>query len=255
MLERLNRFQQRHRVLALPVAVSKRFGEHDGSRLAATVSYYSFFSVFPLMLVFVTVLGIVLKDNDELRRELIDGAVGRIPLIGSQLGEDTMPGSGWVLFIGLATAIWAGLAAVSALQHGLNIVEDVPVHQRPNFVMKRVRALAFLVLFGVGICLSTVASNVATIFDVGWAHGDRSASPARSSSTRHAADDVLRAPGTTDAVAPAAPRGVGRRRAARLVAVAGELHRASLPRRRRRHQPARSPRSSPCSAGSTSSAA
>ena len=171
VLDRLNRLQQRHRVLALPVAVSKRFSEHDGSRLAATVSYYSFFSVFPLMLVFVTVLGIVLKDNDELRRELIDGAVGRIPLIGSQLGEDTVPGSGWVLVIGLATAIWAGLAAVSALQHGLNIVEDVPVHQRPNFVIKRVRALAFLVLFGVGICLSTIASNVATIFDVGWATG------------------------------------------------------------------------------------
>ena len=39
-----------------------------------TVSYYSFFSVFPLMLVFVTVLGIVLEDNDELREDLIDGA-------------------------------------------------------------------------------------------------------------------------------------------------------------------------------------
>jgi membrane protein len=170
-LARLDRFQQRRPVLGVPIAVSKRFGEHDGSRLAATVSYYSFFSVFPLMLVFVTVLGIVLEDNDELREDLIDGAVGRIPLIGSQLADDTIPGSGWVLVLGLATTLWAGLAAVGALQHGLDVIADVPVHKRPNFVMKRVRSLVFLVLFGLGICLSTVASNITTIFDVGWVTG------------------------------------------------------------------------------------
>ena len=168
MLDRLDRIQRRHAPLALPVAVSKRFGEHGGSRLAATVSYYSFFSVFPLMLVFVTVLGIVLEDNDELRRDLIDSVVGRIPLLGSELADDTIPGSGWVLVFGLLTAIWAGMAAVNALQHALDVVADVPFHERPNFVMKRVRALAFLVLFGIGLCLSTITSNVATIFDVGW---------------------------------------------------------------------------------------
>lgn len=171
-LDRLDRFQQRVPVVALPVAVSKRFGEHDGTRLAATVSYYCFFSVFPLMLVFVTVLGIVLEGDDELRQDLIDGAVGQIPLIGSQLEEtNSIPGSGLALVIGLATALWAGMAAVGALQHGLDVIADVPVHRRPNFVMKRVRSLLFLVLFGVGICVSTIASNVATLFDVGWLTG------------------------------------------------------------------------------------
>ena len=51
------------------------------------------------------------------------------------------------------------------------MVADVPVHERPTFVMKRVRALAFLVLFGIGLCLSTITSNVATVFDVGWVAG------------------------------------------------------------------------------------
>ena len=48
------------------------------------------------------------------------------------------------------------------------MVADVPVHERPNFVMKRARALVFLVLFGLGICLSTVLSNAASFFDAGW---------------------------------------------------------------------------------------
>jgi uncharacterized BrkB/YihY/UPF0761 family membrane protein len=73
--------------------------------------------------------------------------------------------------IGLVTALWAGMAAVGALQHGLDVIADVPVHRRPNFFMKRLRALVFLVLFGLGICLSTIMSNVATLFDVGWLTG------------------------------------------------------------------------------------
>ena len=50
-----------------------------------TVSYYSFFSVFPLMLVFVTVLGHRAGRRPDLREDLVDGALGRIPLIGTQL--------------------------------------------------------------------------------------------------------------------------------------------------------------------------
>ena len=173
LLDRLDQLQRRHRALALPVAVSKRFGEHDGSRLAATVSYYSFFSVFPLMLTFVTVLGIVLDDRPDLRDDLVDGALGRIPVIGTQLADadDSIGGSGWVLVIGLATALWAGMAAVSALQVALDELWDVPVHRRPNFVMKRLRSLAFLILFGLGLAASTLMSNLATLFDIGWVAG------------------------------------------------------------------------------------
>ena len=206
MLDRLDRFQQRHAPVALPVAVSKRFGEHDGSRLAATVSYYSFFSVFPLMLVFVTVLGIVLEDNDDLREDLIDGAVGRIPLIGSQLADDTMPGSGWVLVLGLATAIWAGLAAVSALQHALDVVADVPVHERPNFVMKRVRALR--VPRAVRPRDLPVDGRVERRHDLRRRMGDGRSRPRRHVRRQRAAagDDVLGAAGTPAAVAPPAAR-------------------------------------------------
>lgn len=172
VLARVDRFQQRHRAVAVPLAVVKRFGEHDGGRLAATVSYYSFFSVFPLLLVFVTVLGIVLRDNDELRQDLLDGALGQIPVIGSQLGESGgLPGSGLVLALGIATSIWAGLGAVAALQQGLDIIADVPVHERGNFLVKKLREVAFLVLFAIGLALSTLAANLATLFDVGWLAG------------------------------------------------------------------------------------
>ena len=168
MVDRVDRFQQRHSFVAVPVAVFKRFGEHDGGRLTATVAYYSFFSIFPLLLVFVTVLGIVLQNNDELRQELVEGALGQIPVIGSQFADtDSLPGDGLVLVLGILTALWAGLGAAAALQQGLEIVADVPVHERDKYVVKKFREVAYLVLFAVALSISTLASNLATVFDVG----------------------------------------------------------------------------------------
>lgn len=172
-LQRVDAFQRRHRWAALPFAVNKRFGEHEGTRLAATVSYYSFFSVFPLLLVFVTTLGMVLEDDSTLRQDLLDGAIGEIPLIGSDLTSAQAPlaGSVLALVVGMATAIWAGMGAVGAIQQGLDEISDTPMHGRPNFAIKRVRALVFLVALLIGVVASVLLSNLATLFDTGLVGG------------------------------------------------------------------------------------
>ena len=152
-----------------PLAVNKRFGEHEGTRLSATVSYYSFFSVFPLLLVFVTVLGIVLDNDPELRQDLLDSALAQIPLIGSQLAAQQSPleGNPLALVIGIATALWAGMAAIGALQQGLDELADTPRFARPNFAMKRIKAVAFLLVFGAGLVLSVTFANLVTLFGTG----------------------------------------------------------------------------------------
>ena len=247
-LQRLDAFQQRHRWLGLPIAVNKRFGEHDGTRLSAVVSYYSFFSVFPLLLVFVTVLGIVLDGDPELRQELLDSALAQIPLIGSQLAAEQSPLQGNVLalVIGVVTALWAGMGAIGALQQGLDELGDVPRFARPNFAMKRVRAVAFLVAFGAGIVTSVVLGNVVTFFGAGFVR--RCPRAGRHVPRQPVADggDVQAPAGTS----PTDPRAVtgrgGCRRRTRAAAAARELGRPALHRGcqrhlrhvRRRHRPA-----------------
>ncbi|MBA3288588.1 MAG: YihY/virulence factor BrkB family protein [Acidimicrobiia bacterium] len=168
LLQRLDRWQQRRPALAVPLGVFKRFGEHGGSRLATVVSYYSFFSVFPLLLATVTVLGIVLEGNEELRGDLVEGALGQIPVIGADLsGPGALTGSTIALVVGVATAAWAGMAAVIALQTALDEIADEPMHARANLIGKRLRALVFLVLFAVGLAGSTVLANLATLFELG----------------------------------------------------------------------------------------
>ena len=159
ILERLDRLQRRRQWLALPLAVFKRFGEHGGGRLATTISYWSFFSIFPLLLAFVTVLNAVLKNNPQRRQDLVDGALGQVPVIGSQLADSqkALGGSWTTVVFSVLVAVWSGLAAANALQTALDEISDTPAFDRPNVAIHRLRSIAFLLLFAIGISASTLA--------------------------------------------------------------------------------------------------
>jgi uncharacterized BrkB/YihY/UPF0761 family membrane protein len=46
-----DRFQQRRRWLGFPLAVLMKYADDQGGYLAATITYYAFFAIFPLLLV------------------------------------------------------------------------------------------------------------------------------------------------------------------------------------------------------------
>jgi YihY family inner membrane protein len=170
-LRRVDRFQQRHTVLAFPFAVVKKFGDDQAGRLAALIAYYGFFSLFPLLLIFVSVLGFVLSGHPGLRDSIVDSALGTFPVIGTQLrarsGVATLQGSVVSIVFGGVTAIYAGLRVAQAAQTAMNTVWDIPRAQWPNFVFRRVRALLVLLLLGVIIVASTFVNGLGTSGAIG----------------------------------------------------------------------------------------
>src|SRR5215468_9032171 len=70
-----DRLQRRHGVLGFPYAVVKKYGDDEGGRLAALITYYGFLSIFPLLLLGVAILSRVLADNVDLRQRLITATV------------------------------------------------------------------------------------------------------------------------------------------------------------------------------------
>src|SRR6266516_1237249 len=129
------RFQQRHSALGFPVAVVKKFGDDQADKHAALLAYYAFISLFPLLLVFVTVLGYTLANNPGLQQQLIDTVIARFPGFGPQLQASirTIGGSGIGLVIGVLGTLWGGLGIAQSAQDAMNAVWNIPYKDRPTW--------------------------------------------------------------------------------------------------------------------------
>jgi membrane protein len=169
LLTSLDAWQRRHAAAAFPLAVVRKFLDDRASNLAALVTYYAFFSVFPLVLVFVSVLGYVLEGDPSLQQDLVDSAVGRIPVLGTQLqtGVQPLEGSAVALAVGLATALWAGLGVMLALTRAFEAIWDVPRLEQQGALAARARGVAVLLALGVGLVASTVATGSAITGAIG----------------------------------------------------------------------------------------
>lgn len=159
---RIDQAHRRHAWLAFPYAVIKKFGDDQAGNLAALISYYAFFSLFPLMLVLVTVLGIVLQRNTELREAIQDSALANFPVIGEEISRNVraLDATGLTLAIGIALALWAGLGVLKVLQTAMNAVWNVPYRHRPNFLKTLLRAAIMLAVLGVITIGAAVAGSI-----------------------------------------------------------------------------------------------
>jgi membrane protein len=154
-----DRYQQAHKWLALPMAVLKKFGDDQAGNLAALIAYYGFFSLFPLLLVFATVLGFVLAGDPATRHSVESSVTNQFPSIGHLLPLNSITGSVIALLIGGLTSLYAGLGVTTAAQQAMDRVWAVPFKDRPNFVKSRLRGLGLLAFLGILFIVSTIASG------------------------------------------------------------------------------------------------
>lgn len=163
-LQTLDRLQQRHRWLSFPAAVIKKFGDDEAGRLAALIAYYGFVSLFPLLLVLVTVLGFVLEGSPKTQASVLHSTLGQFPIIGDQLQRNihSLKGSPGALAIGVAGLLFGGLGIVGATQNAFQQVWHIPRKHRPSFLAWRLRGLGLLVLLGLLLIVSTVAAGYVT---------------------------------------------------------------------------------------------
>jgi membrane protein len=159
---RLDAFQQSHAWLAFPFGVAKKFGEDRGGQLAALVAYYAFFGIFPLLLVLVTVLGILLKNNPDLQHRILNSALAQFPIIGDQLKAGKLNRAGLGLIIGLVGTFIGARGMAAAMQDAANAVWGVPYAHRPKFPMNFLRNLGVLIVVGGGLVGTTVLTGYAT---------------------------------------------------------------------------------------------
>ena len=130
---------------------------------AALIAYYAFLSLFPLLLALVSLLGIVAESHPDLPQEVLDTALGRIPVLGDQLEDDltSLSGSGVALAIGLVGALWAGLGVTIALGRALDDIWNVPRFEQPGALQRRARGMATLAVVAVVLLAASVLPGLA----------------------------------------------------------------------------------------------
>jgi membrane protein len=158
-LRALDHRQQRSRRLSFLAAVIKKFGDDQAGQLAALIAYYGFVSLFPLLLVLVTVLGFVLQGDPGDQKRILDGALGQFPLISDQLKLHSLTGSGAGLAIGVVGSLLAGMGITGATQNAFNRIWSVPFKHRPDFLHSRLRGLGMLAILGTLSIVSTTAAG------------------------------------------------------------------------------------------------
>lgn len=162
LVRRFDEYQQRHAWLAFPVAVLRKYDDDQAGSLAALLAYYAFVAIFPFLLILVTVLGWLLRDDPELQQRVLDSAVIDFPVIGAQLQENitSLDRTGVGLVIGFAIALLGLRGVAHTAQDALNKLWGVPKVHRPGFPMNIVRSIGLISLLGLGVLGTAALSGV-----------------------------------------------------------------------------------------------
>jgi membrane protein len=165
LMAKLDRLQQSRPWLAFPLAVWKKFGDDQAGNLAALIAYYGFASLFPLLLVLVTVLDIVLAHDPTLKAKVLNSTFSHFPGIGDTLRNatagHTVGGTGIALVIGLVLTFLGARGVAAAAQNALNSVWGVPISRRAGFPWSLLKQLGLILAVGIGLLATTLLSGLA----------------------------------------------------------------------------------------------
>ena len=161
VLDRLDRYQRKHRRVGLPIALFYKFFDDQGGYLAALITYYGFLSIVPLLLLGTATLGFLLAGNVELEQRVLESTLSQFPVIGDQLtGPEGLSGSSIAVIVGSLGAVYGALGVVQAAQNAMNIAWAVPRNKRPDPFMSRLRSALLLLTAGLAILATTALAAI-----------------------------------------------------------------------------------------------
>jgi YihY family inner membrane protein len=152
--------------MAFAFGVVKKFGDDRCGSLAALLTYYGFLSIFPLLLLLITVVGLVTGGSASATHRVETSALSQFPVVGQQLGSnihELHQRSAVGLVIGIVGLIWGSQGAIQSGQYAMAEVWNIPNVDRPGYLSKLLRTLAMMGVLGVFLLASTALAGVATV--------------------------------------------------------------------------------------------
>jgi YihY family inner membrane protein len=165
VVRRLDGAQQRFTPAAFVFGVVKKFGDDNGGVLVTNLAFTAFLSLFPLLLVLMTVLGLVASVEPSFRVDVVNAVSQQIPLIGRTLTENVNQlrrSSVIGLIVGLVALLWGSTGLAQAGIFTMEQVWNLPGPDRPGFVQRLGRSGIFLGLLTTGVIVTTLLTGLST---------------------------------------------------------------------------------------------
>jgi membrane protein len=153
-------------VLSIIRKTFSSFSEVRGPEAAASLAYYAFFSIFPMLLVFI-VVGSFFVDRSVIQTQLLNMLAGVLPGAEDVVIENierVLELRGAVTFFALVSLIWSATSVFNILAKNLN--RAFPKADIPNFLTGRVMGFLMLLALGLLMLLSFAASTLSSLIPV-----------------------------------------------------------------------------------------
>jgi membrane protein len=144
----------------------QRFTQERGAEAAASLAYYSFFSLFPLVLVII-VVGSFFVDRDVVQSNLLNLLQGVLPGVEEIVIENinqVLQLRGSVTFVALVSLTWSATMAFNVIVKNIN--RAFPKATVPNFLKGRLMGLFMILGLALLMLLSFAASTVSGLIPV-----------------------------------------------------------------------------------------
>ena len=171
VIRRVDAAQQRFTPAAFVFGVVKKYGDDNGGVLASNLAYSAFVSLFPLLLILTTVLGLAASVDAGFREQVLKAVAGQFPLVGQQLTGNvkTLRRSSIIgLIAGFAGLVWGATGLAQSGLFTMGQVWNLPGPARPGYVQRLGRAVEFLGLLGGGVVLTTGLAALNTYGHKAW---------------------------------------------------------------------------------------
>jgi membrane protein len=158
---KIDNFQQAHKWLSFPYAVQKKYGEDEAGNQAALVTYYGFLSLFPLLVVAMSITQLL--NNPTIKDKVISSLNKNFPIVGSELQNNvhSTQKAGIALAISIILTLYGSRGVASALQRAMNHVWQVPKYKRGG-LMGNLKSLLIVIVAGLTFIITGVLSSYAT---------------------------------------------------------------------------------------------
>ncbi|HUZ09912.1 MAG TPA: YihY/virulence factor BrkB family protein [Acidimicrobiales bacterium] len=162
----VDRRQRAFTPAAFVVGVIKKYGDDRGGSLSALVTFYGFLAVFPLLLLFVTVVGMIVGPSSPTEKAIVASALSQFPVIGTHLDENIHAlsrGNPLAFVVSAVGLLWGSLGITNSVQQASARMWGVPRSQEPGLWARVLRSLMLLGVMGASVVLSSVLAGVSTI--------------------------------------------------------------------------------------------